>query len=405
MASEEVWDFFISFAWPDHARSEELADLLEGQGWRVFFAGRAIGPGATWNDELMRALKGSRVVVVLLSEHTATAHFQKEEITLAIRLARSPAAVRVVPVYLNGIPQEPASWEFGLFSFQRIDLRQVGPLDTVNQLSDLLLDPPPTADPEQDRQERHTVGEMLHGASLRIDRKDQWLPLVEICASTENALFLLHGPEQQNLDLFVSRVWHFLAQDTHLHHRPYVVPLRVEYAQPRSVAAWENHLRVGLGGEGRGGTAEDLLREAARAHPVFLVLSRLPIGAKDLEPVEVEALEEFLSVRLPRLIAEASRDRHPIRALLATHYETAEESLVKRLDERACRGAELHGVRYRKLPPLRPLTWDDIDDFLNDLPKRPPATIYQQLQEAFESLDHGSLQYRDVVELLERQLY
>ncbi len=333
--TSEVWDFFLSFASPERARAGQLAELLEAEGWRVFLADRSIEPGATWDERLSAALKGSRVVAVLLSNPSATAHYQREEIHLAIELARG-SELEVVPVYLDGMPAKPADWEFGLRRFQWIDWRRAGPDGTAGKLGALLADRQAGVGAGRQREEWRTVGELLHGAALRIDRTRQWLPLVEVCATGDSALFLLHGPRRQNLDLFVSRIWHYLAQECGSHHRPYVVPLRVEFAKPRSAAAWENHLRIGLAGEGRGGgTAEDLLREAARAHPVFLVLSRLPIGSGELEEAELEALEEFLDDRLPGLIAGAAAGRHPIRALLATHYESAGESLVERLDEKA----------------------------------------------------------------------
>lgn len=404
VSSEDAWDFFISFATPDQARAEELCERLDQQGWRVFLADRSIAPGDDWQKQLAAALGGARVAVILLSEHSEAAHYQREEVLLAIDLAKA-SGLKLVPIYLDGVPSSPAEWEFGLRGYQRIDFRTAGAGGAAEKLGGLLADPEPAS--EQDRASRQTVGDVLHGAALRIDRTGQWQPLVEICRSRESALFLLHGPRQQNLDLFVSRIFSYLAAESDNHHRPFVVPLRFEFAKPRSAAAWENNLRAGMAEEEQGGgaTAEDLLREAARPHPVFLVLSRLPIGAGDLDEVELEALGSFLSDRLPGLIARASAGRHPIRALLATHYDDAGDTLVARLDDKACAGCERHGIRYRKLPPLRALEWTDIEDFLNDFAKRPPRHVYRQLQAAFERLDRESMQFRDVVELLARELY
>ena len=220
--SEEVWDYFLSFATPDQARAEQLAELLEEEGWRVFLSSRSIEPGTAWDERLSAALRGSRVAVVLLSEHGATAHYQREEIHLAVELARS-SELEVVPVYLDGVPRRPADWEFGLRRFQRIDFRQAGAGGSADKLGALLADSG-LGNGGEKREERRTVGDMRHGAALRIDRTKQWLPLVEVCSTSDSALFLLHGPRRQNLDLFVSRIWHYLAQECGSHHQPYVVP-------------------------------------------------------------------------------------------------------------------------------------------------------------------------------------
>lgn len=404
------WDYFISFASPDLAKAELLADALNELGLRVFLSSRELGPGAVWSSELPRAVEGSRGVAVLLSEHTDKAHFQREEILLAIDLFRQDRLC-LVPVFLEGPPATKQDWEFGLRSLQRLDYRALGLAETAAQLAAQLEGPraepvpktTPTPDPPRGLQ---TYGEVFHGAALRIDRTKQWDPIRQTCDRGESALFLLHGPRQQNLDLFVSRLWHYLAAECRDHHRPYVVPLRLEFAKPRTAATWENHLRAGLAGEGgRAGTAEDLLSEAARQHPIFLVLSRLPIGHGELDPFELEALEEFLGDRLPGLIGRAATGRHPIRALLATHYEREDDSLVERLDTRAYQGCRAHPVVYRKLPAIRPLEWHDIEEFLELQDPRPPRVVIDKVKTAFEALDLGAMQFREVVELLGRELY
>jgi len=395
------WDVFLSFAGPDQARAETLCDLLTEQGWEVFLAGRSIPPGAPWDDHIPAAIRASRVVAVLLSEHSGKAHYQRDEIHLAVELARKDA-LTLVPLYLDGVPADPPDWQFGLKRLHHLDMQQLGPDKVAERLGALLAAPreaTPATEPPL------TYGDVFHRVGLKVDRTRQWLPILEVCMGRQSALFLLHGPRQQNLDLFVSRILHYLSPECGHHHRPYIVPLRVEFAKPRSSAAWENHLRVGIAGEGRRpGTAEDLLREAARAHPVFLVLSRVPIGAGELDDVELEALEEFFAERLPGLITRATTGGHPIRALLATHYDSEMDSLVARLDERALRGTRSHDLRYLKLPSVRPLEWSDIEEFLDNRPRRPPRHIYVSLQGIFERLDRGSMQFRDVVDLLEREL-
>lgn len=136
-STREGLDFFISFAGPDRSRAEQ-----EKQGWILFFSDRSIAPGETWDDVIPAALRRSRVVAVLLSEHTADAHYQRDEILLATELASS-RKLRMVPVYLDGSLGGPANWEFGLRRFNRIDMWRDGPAATAKKLGSLLSLPGP----------------------------------------------------------------------------------------------------------------------------------------------------------------------------------------------------------------------------------------------------------------------
>lgn len=413
---DDAFDVFLSFAAPDEARVRVLAEQLDLLGVSYFFSAESIQPGQIWDVVIPDALKTAQVAVILLSHHTEQAHYQLSEIGKAIELARKDK-VTLIPVHFDGMPAEEANWEFGLRRFNNLDWSRLGPEETARQIATVLDDLRHQAASPQDNAGEvfRTYGEIFHNAALKIDRTDQWLPILEACAARDNALFLVHGPRQQNLDLFVSRLWFYLAGECNHHHRPFVVPLQVEYSIPRSAAAWENHLKLGLAsGTDKEGTAEDLLRDAARAYPVFLVLSRLPIassGSADdfgvLDEAEVDALEDFLGDRLPRLIASASAGAHPIRALLASHYSSEGDSLVKRLDAKAYAGCRAHGLTYRKLPPLRPLTWTDIEYFLANLTNRPPERVIERLKAAFEELDRDDdeMEFRDIINLLSKLLH
>ena len=413
MAELESWDFFVSFPGPDLARAEEVAEGLRRLGWSVFIGSQSLRAGDRWKTKTAEAIACARVVVVLLSDHTKEGDIQQEEIGQATQRS-SHSNLIVVPVYLDGFWGTPEPWEFGLglHKYRRIDLRRQGLPNTLDDLvraREALEEGAPTSQPQAPSgppkmEDLHTIGEFFHEASLKVDRHSQWSPLVTACTGSESALFLLHGPTQQNLDLFVSRVWYFLAQECGSLHQPYQVPFRWEFAKPRSVAAWENHLRMGLAEEGGRGTAEDLLREAARSHPVFLVVGR-SMSAEELDEMEQEALGRFLNDRLPELMEIAARGRHPVRALLATHYERKAGSLVDHLHKEARAGCRGRDLNYRKLPPVRPLRWDDIEDFLDNLDRCPPPSVVRQLKAAFEKLDRERMEYRQVLKMLERELH
>ena len=411
---EEGWDVFISFATPDSSYAEDLKGLLEEQGLKVFMAHKSIRAGEIWDQVIPAALRNSRVVAVLLSENSGKADWQRDEIKIAIEKRRG-GRLRIVPIYIEGKPAESQDWEFGLHGYQALDLGRLGAREVAEQLGERLAERVQVVDSSNtsaDSIDHKTVGDLLHGALLRIDRTDQWEPLVEICQSEDNAFFLLHGPRRQNLDLFIARIWRFLGPACGAHHKGVIAPLKIEYTIPRSAVEWENHLRYGLAGESeRSGTAEELLRSESRVQPVFLVLSRFPVarrlveGDGGLDTTEIEALEGFLRDRLPPLIARASEGRHPVRVLLAVQYEGERDALVDSLDRQIYRSCESHGIRYRRLRPVRPLEWEDIEDYLNHFRKRPPERIYTELRAAFDQVrDDKALQFRDILDLLARVL-
>ena len=102
MPSEQYeWDFFIAHAGADKRPAEKLYDYLKPKS-RVFLDCRSLVLGDDWDTELRRAQKTSLVTVVLISEKTEAAYYQREEIAAAIALARANAAQhRVVPVFLD----------------------------------------------------------------------------------------------------------------------------------------------------------------------------------------------------------------------------------------------------------------------------------------------------------------
>jgi hypothetical protein len=61
-----VIDIFMSYAQEDRPVAARLAEKLREDGWDVFWD-RRIEVGAQWNDEIQRALRGARCVIVLWS--------------------------------------------------------------------------------------------------------------------------------------------------------------------------------------------------------------------------------------------------------------------------------------------------------------------------------------------------
>lgn len=111
----ERYDFFIAHAGADRAVAERLYDLLREAGRAAFVDSRCLDLGDDWDAALADAQRISDVSVVLVSEMTGRAYYQREEIAAAIDLARrDPYSHRVVPVYLDGAPGPATSVPYGL---------------------------------------------------------------------------------------------------------------------------------------------------------------------------------------------------------------------------------------------------------------------------------------------------
>jgi len=127
------WNFFISHAGPDAGQAESLYDLLAPD-CQVFLDSRSLQPGDDWAPMLDKALRCSRVTVILLSSKTDAAYYEGEEIAAAIDLARrDKAARRVVPVYLDNQLLDSGDIPFGLRSKHAIKAPADGDLRPVAQ--------------------------------------------------------------------------------------------------------------------------------------------------------------------------------------------------------------------------------------------------------------------------------
>lgn len=131
----KLYDFFISYAGPDIAYSQMLWDTLQPVS-RTYLAPQAGLPGEDWPTRLPIVIRDTWVTLAVISRHTPAAHFQREEILLAIQEARAGFHT-VVPIWLsmNGeMPQLPV----GLNSKSFLDLRS-GSETEISSVVDKLL--------------------------------------------------------------------------------------------------------------------------------------------------------------------------------------------------------------------------------------------------------------------------
>ena len=95
------WDVFIAHAGADLEPARRLFSQLDTR-MHVFLDAARLRLGDNWDHELAAAQRDALITVVLVSQRTEAAFYQREEIAAAIQMARAdPQSHRVVPVYLD----------------------------------------------------------------------------------------------------------------------------------------------------------------------------------------------------------------------------------------------------------------------------------------------------------------
>lgn len=97
-----TWDVFLAHAGPDTDAARTLHVLLSRAGVDTFLDAHNLKLGDDWDIELPKAQRSARITVVLISEHTGDAFYQREEVAVAIHESRRvDSHHRVIPVYLE----------------------------------------------------------------------------------------------------------------------------------------------------------------------------------------------------------------------------------------------------------------------------------------------------------------
>ncbi|MEO8806443.1 MAG: protein kinase [Burkholderiaceae bacterium] len=95
------WDVFIAHAGADLEPARRLFGCLDTR-TLVFLDAARLRLGDNWDLELAAAQREALITVVLVSQRSEAAFYQREEIAAAIQMARAnPQTHRVVPVYLD----------------------------------------------------------------------------------------------------------------------------------------------------------------------------------------------------------------------------------------------------------------------------------------------------------------
>ncbi len=71
-------DIFVSYATEDRERVGPLVEVLEAEGWSIFWD-REIPPGRSWDDVIQETLDEARCVVAVWTRHSVESRWVKIE--------------------------------------------------------------------------------------------------------------------------------------------------------------------------------------------------------------------------------------------------------------------------------------------------------------------------------------
>src|SRR6185503_3646055 len=112
--TDKKWDFFIAHPGPDAAIAEQLYDLLAGSA-KVFLDSRSLELGDDWDLTLAEAQQQSRITIVLVTQNTDNAYYQRAEVAQAINMSRDSAVShRIIPLIVDDASTKGTITEYTL---------------------------------------------------------------------------------------------------------------------------------------------------------------------------------------------------------------------------------------------------------------------------------------------------
>ncbi len=128
----ETHSVFISYARKDSDRVEPFVKGLQVGGIKPWIDRAGIAPGSTWGEEIVRALRGSRVVLVFCTPASMASENVAREIYMAGKEKK-----RIVNVVLEEA-QIPDGVAYYLTPTQHIDVRGADPGQFATQVRGML---------------------------------------------------------------------------------------------------------------------------------------------------------------------------------------------------------------------------------------------------------------------------
>jgi hypothetical protein len=99
---------FLSYHKSDSSFAKELTKHLQKQGFTVWDRLAQILPGENWSNEVSKALKSSRAMIVLLSPDSVRSEWQQREIEYA--LGDQNYAGRLFPIQVRPMDSDAIPW-------------------------------------------------------------------------------------------------------------------------------------------------------------------------------------------------------------------------------------------------------------------------------------------------------
>lgn len=91
-------DIFISYSQPDRDCAYEMTHLLETSGFGVWIAPRDVSPAAEWAEEIIDAISGARVMVLVFSASSNTSPQVRREVERAVH-----KDLRILPFRIENV--------------------------------------------------------------------------------------------------------------------------------------------------------------------------------------------------------------------------------------------------------------------------------------------------------------
>lgn len=218
--------------------------------------------------------------------------------------------------------------------------------------------PPPSAPRDS------SLGLHTH-TSIVLDRIEQWQTLVYHCKSKrcEHRLFILHGPAEQNVDLFMRRIKSFLAATAKQEHAVLKVERVDELTTARMGEEWKRSVRRAAPVQ-HGSLHHALIQLTANLPILMLFMHSNNRALTGLDESSIAGLADCIQQIDKDLHYEPTRFKHSIRIVIAIEGATASETTVPMLEQRLRTLRQLH---VTTLPPLTFPPWDpDILRFIRE---------------------------------------
>jgi TolB-like protein/Flp pilus assembly protein TadD len=112
-------DIFISYSSKDREKAEQLTELLASAGLSVWIDNAALNAAASWSKEIVEAINGCKVFVVLLSPSSLDSHNVIKEVALASEKRKKILPLDLEPVSLT------SDFEYQLAGIQRAPMTNI----------------------------------------------------------------------------------------------------------------------------------------------------------------------------------------------------------------------------------------------------------------------------------------